>query len=363
MMRTASAISLIVLLSGLGGVIPGSAQELEAPTPTGSAWHSFESNANATAGAGASWYFGGMTATTSNDELWEFVAATTTWTKITPKSKKNPKARHAHAASYATVQELYIIFGGANPDPKNSRSQMHDDTWFYNPATNRWSSSTGCPGGGGGPGGGKKGGGTGPAARWFAAMAYNPTTFNSTLFGGDNPFEVGIFGDTWTLRIIDGEACWTNKGSLNPAPVARAQAAMAYVSDLGTVVLYGGSSDPGLPLENFNDLWEWNGTSWLEIPQSGGPSIRDHSLAFDEISGRLVVFGGQLDPVDDSRPSNSIFFYEFATNTWSEEPSSVSPARAGAPMAHDIEMDAFVIFGGTDGNSFFGDTLIIPIPR
>ena len=382
-MRTVNYILLSSLLCVLLGVLLVSAQE---QTPPGTAWHSFVSDADVSDPDPTDpnppppvtiWYFGGMTAFSANDKLWQFVPVNTTpWTKITPKSRENPKARHGHAATHDTTQDLHIIFGGASPEADIG---FHDDTWFYNPATNRWSSSTGCPdgsgdgggstrgggkgGGGKTGGGGKKGGGAGPAARFVAAMAYNPTTTESTLFGGEQPIQGQVFGDTWTLRIIDGKACWTNERRLNPAPEERIQAAMAYFPlNNGTIVLHGGRRKNGTML---CDMWEWDGTAWSEIVQTETDAlcIRDHSLLFDQNLGQLCVFGGELNPVLDSESNNLIFCYDFATNMWSDhQPSPVSPARSGAPVAQDNETGDYVRFGGIgETDDFLSDTEIFTI--
>ncbi len=339
-------ILVAALLSGLA-IAPASAVA-DVPRPTAS--HSFESNGSAT--VGLIWYFGGSAPVLgANDELWSLRPSDVTWTKITPQGTERPQAGHAHLSAYDTDQQLYIVFGGV------ALGAWVDDTWHYTAAANQWSSSLGCPSGPSPP--------PGPAPRWLGAMAYNPASAEVAMFGGEDPRPVGgLYGDTWTLQIIDGAACWTERGPLNPSPSARAMAAMAYVPTRGTLVLYGGHVGvQGTAI--FCDLWEWDGSTWREIAQTGGPCIRDHRLAFDELSGRLVVFGGQLNPIDDSQPSLSTFFYQFATGTWTEEASPVSPPRAGAPMAIDREARAFVLFGGIalGGQTFLGDTVIIPIPE
>ncbi len=340
-MKAGPLILVAALLSGLA-IAPASAVA-DVPPPT--AWHSFESNGCAT--VGLIWHFGGFN--TGSDELWSLRPSNVTWTKITPQGPERPQARHAHLSAYDTDQQLYIVFGGI------VSGATADDTWHYTPAANQWSSSLGCPSGPSPP--------PGPAPRWLGAMAYDPANAEVAMFGGEDPRVSPFYGDTWTLQIIDGAACWTERGPLNPSPSARANAAMAYVPTRGTLVLYGGNLGGTAPDGIFCDLWEWDGSTWREIAQTGGPCIRDHSLAFDELSGRLVVFGGQLNPNDDMQPSLSTFFYQFETGLWTEEASPVSPPRAGSPMALDREARAFVLFGGValGGTTYLGDTVIIPI--
>lgn len=346
--------------------VPGALAQEERPEP--SAWHSLESDGRV---SGSVWLFGGlgglspeqMDGFASKDQFWRFDPFTAIWMEVFPESKKNPVRRHGHASAYDTDQDLHIIFGGTSPEAR--KTAFLADTWFYSPASNRWNSSVGCPTDGGGGGPGKKGGGgkgsggkaSGPAERWFAAMAYNPTTRGVTLFGGEQPGQ-SLFGDTWTLQVIDGEGCWTNEGALDSSPSPRTMAAMTWVWSRGTVVLHGGRDS-----RNLCDLWEWDGHAWSLINASDGPCLRDHSLAFDEISGRLIAFSGQLNPTDDSEPNLSTFFYDFITDAWTESPrlSPVEPPRAGAPAVRDVGTDSLILFGGTDGNFFFDDTWIIPL--
>src|SRR5690349_10647878 len=57
---------------------------------------------------------------------------------------------------------------------------------------------------------------------------------------------------------------------------ARDAAAMAYDSNRGLTVLFGGLDSSG----TLNDAWEWNGASWN--PAVSGPSRRGaHAMAYD----------------------------------------------------------------------------------
>ncbi len=371
----AAAVTGAVVVAGLQGLATASAQNTE---PSGRAWHSLVAD-----GFGAVWLFGGDTANGRSDELWWLDVFTETWSAMSPKSKKNPAARFAHATTFDTVNDLLVIFGGL------VRIQHSDnvvgDTWIYTPNTNRWSSATGCPGsddsGGSGKGGGKGGGGKGggksganaakgPPPRVQAAMAFNAITGEATLFGGHDLFEGILFGDTWTLQIVDGEACWSSEAPTGATPDPVAQAAMAYVESRRTLVMYGGLigiNNP--PAENRCDLWEWDGVAWSEIVPvnpNDAPCLREANLAYDTITDELIVTGGQSDPVGDWQPNDSVYFYSFAFDQWSRSDGrSPFPLRAGNPIAHSVDpdrdTDSLAHFGGTDGNLYLGDTLIVPL--
>jgi N-acetylneuraminic acid mutarotase len=83
------------------------------------------------------------------------------------------------------------------------------------------------------------------------------------LFGGyGNAVTDGVLSDMWTWN----GASWTKEEVQTPK--ARSEAVMTAVS--GSLVLYGGYSNPGVPLA---DTWTWNGTMWSEVATSG-PSAR-----------------------------------------------------------------------------------------
>src|SRR5262245_18396442 len=93
--------------------------------------------------------------------------------------------------------------------------------------------------------------------------------------------------DTWEW---DGTN-WSHAGGTH-APPARMQHALAYVSERGRTVLFGGLIAPfSGPLQ---DTWEWDGTDWTQrATASSPPVLGDHVLAFDAARGRTVLFGSR----------------------------------------------------------------------
>ncbi len=82
-----------------------------------------------------------------------------------------------------------------------------------------------------------------------------------------------------------------------------------------------------------------------------------------------MVVGGELDPIDDTEPNGSIFYYDFDGGTfdggtWSEVSllPVVTPIGAGEAAAYDPETDSIVLYGGTGGNLDYGrQTWVIPL--
>jgi hypothetical protein len=91
-------------------------------------------------------------------------------------------------------------------------------------------------------------------------MAYDPIRQVTVLFGGQTGTGASsVFPrDTWTW---DGTR-WELRATEGPAP--RYVFAMAYDARRQKIVLYGGGRG-GRPYDALNDVWEWDGTRWLEI--------------------------------------------------------------------------------------------------
>jgi hypothetical protein len=120
-------------------------------------------------------------------------------------------------------------------------------------------------------------------SRWLAAfdsvrgrlVAYDPTP-----------------GGSETLWEWNGTS-WANVTPGGSAPPLRISTAMAFDSERGRTILFGGSptqSSGGL----LQDTWEWDGTRWREATPSGikPPARRFHSLAYDSNRRRTVLFSG-----------------------------------------------------------------------
>jgi integrase-like protein/galactose oxidase-like protein/Kelch motif protein len=171
--------------------------------------------------------------------------------------------------------------------------------------------------------------GTGPRARYGHAMAYDGT--HVVLFGGQAA-NGDYLADTWEW---DG-ANWIQQ---TPAvsPPARIYHTMAYDSVRGRVVLFGG----GNPAGYLADTWEWNGADWVELHPVASPSARyGHALAYDRASQRVVLFGGwDVFYLNDT--------WEWNGTNWTERHPAASPSlRRFHAMAFDRARGRVVLFGG-----------------
>ncbi len=70
---------------------------------------------------------------------------------------------------------------------------------------------------------------------------------------------------------------------------------MAYDSERGVVVLFGGGDNPNSPTAVLSDAWEWNVATWTQrTPEAAPPGRAYHAMAYDSARGAMVLFGGAL---------------------------------------------------------------------
>ena len=190
-----------------------------------------------------------------------------------------------------------------------------------------------------------------PPARDGHALAYDSARGRVVLFGGRDSSNNRL-SDTWEW---DGTS-WTDvtPSGATASPPARERHALAYDSDRGRVVLFGGQDS----LSNrLSDTWEWDGTGWTDVTPPGvgasPPARFGHALAYDSARGRVVLFGGDR---FTNRLSDT---WEWDGTAWTDvTPTGASPpARRGHALAYDSDRGRVVLFGGRDGSfTFLSDT-------
>jgi hypothetical protein len=185
----------------------------------------------------------------------------------------------------------------------------------------------------------------GPSARDAHAMAYDSRRGRVVLFAGANEYSREDFSDTWEW---DG-AAWIERTPATSPPL-RFGHAMAYDAARGRVVLFGGYDLlAGLALA---DTWEWDGNTWVEAaPAATPPGRYGHSMVYDSVRQRVVLFGGAG---NDDRLADT---WEWDGRTWLERtPAASPPPRDFGACVYDGARGRAVLFGGFDGASPLADT-------
>jgi hypothetical protein len=253
--------------------------------------------------------FGGSSASGGlHGDTWQWDGSD--WTQV---ADTGPSARTAHALAYDTTRSRLVLFGG-----EAAASALQGDTWEWD--GQEWTEIQDI----------------GPDARRHHAMAFDPGRGRTVLFGGD--VGSGTASDTWEW---DGTS-WAQVQDIGPGP----SAATAASFDGSAVLLFGGveSLAPAALAPALSGLsWEWDGDDWT-LRQNMGPRARwGHTLAFDTDRGAVVLFGG-LTVAPRSAASSS----DLLGDTWEARP----PAAAAAPQIAAVRLEPDTVQAGATTDLF-----------
>jgi N-acetylneuraminic acid mutarotase len=276
---------------------------------------------------------------TSKDDLWTYDYVNNNWTELNP--SWGPARRLNSAMVYDSDNQLIILFGGNSI----TAGWELDDTWIYDIQTNSWSLSYSI---------------TRPPGRSDHAMAYDPNTKKTILFGGMR--DVGdttyLLNDTWAFDYETDT--WTE---LEPtiAPQERYGTRMIYNSVDNKIVLYGGNS-----FNNMTDdsqLWTFNvnTTTWEPLNSGESSGARYwYGLSFNANQNELIVFGGTGLGMEVAQQSDT-WVYSFNTNQWTNVTTNIHPPVSSLQfMVYNEEYKKVILFGGENFESgdIFGDVWI-----
>src|SRR5437867_8198918 len=125
------------------------------------------------------------------------------------------------------------------------------------------------------------------------------------------------------------------------SPPVRMFAGVTYDEVLGRLIMFGGTPDFSRTVF-FNDTWQWDGQNWTEVATPHRPGPR-HSMfiAYDPDRQVVVLYGGA---------GNGFAWgdmWEFNGTDWSQvfPPSTPGPRSEGA-MVYDRARSKMVLYGG-----------------
>ncbi len=275
--------------------------------------------------------FGG---TDVGNDLWSYDG--TTWLPMVAVGT-TPPPRVGAAACFDEANAALVLFGGQGAQHLFAAPQQAE-TWVL--SATGWSLRS-----------------AGPAKRERAAMAYIASSQRCLLFGGyDNGWSVFppvpvTYGDTW---LYDASTDQWQQGPSGPAP--RYYHAMAYDRLRDCVVLFGGMPHTQA---TYDDTWEYRtATGWQQRQPAHRPQgLRGHTMVFDEARGRIVVTGGANVTPTSGWQTGSSEIWEWDGTDWHQrQPDTISSGRVGAATVYDVARSRSVSFGGaTQYLSGFGE--------
>jgi hypothetical protein len=281
--------------------------------------------------------FGGSTESYNGDnyggDTWIYQSGV--WTQLYP--LVSPEGRDSSGLAYSPWDDAVMLFGGYYP----GTGGYLNDTWLFKAGS--WTQMHV----------------NAPSPRNGFGLVYDPAVDADVLFGGRSPgCPQGVCNDTWEYHFD----AWT-RVTTNVSPPPRWQMSMAYDSQDGDVIMFGGlgvgtacpSSGP------CGDTWQFNASAgWVQVPTNvlcgttaegpcpaaDAPSPRhEASMAYDYVHGYILLFGGWNLTTNEMGDT-----WEYSAGTWTELSPSASPTgRNGAALAFDYSPSYgyLVLVGGT----------------
>ena len=187
-----------------------------------------------------------------------------------------------------------------------------------------------------------------PSPRAFSRMAFDPQAGEAILFGGISAYDAG------TQQAYDGKETWAWTGSRwsqrfpRHTPPARTGHSMAYDSLRGRIVMFGGRQQTGAPtgeVRALGDMWVYDNGDWTQIEAPAMPPARQlAAMTYDSIRDRLVLYGGASIAQDGLTPTGLYDTWEFDGTTWRQVNND--QVKAGRPsMAYDQARNQVIMLG------------------
>ena len=172
-----------------------------------------------------------------------------------------------------------------------------------------------------------------PSPRWWEAMAFSPPWNRLILFGGEGCNNACVLNETWAYDPTNGT--WRD---MAPAvhPAARYFTAMAYDPTVDRMILFGGHVPAGFPFSG-GDTWayDYRNNTWTDLnPVTAPPRQESQKMVYDPVLRHVVLYGGgeyapganETGGGDAFTPSsNETWIYNARTNTWSNVSKTVRP--------------------------------------
>ncbi len=282
--------------------------------------------------------FGGYAGSGVFNDVWSLSFADTSWALLATAGTP-PAARAACGTILDRANDRLVVFGGFG-------SSVLSDTWALSfSGTPAWTQLTPT--------------GTPPAARYGDGAVYDPVRSRMVVFGG-TPGGAAAYSDTWALSLA-GSPGWTQLTPTGTPPAARAFAAAAYDPVRDQMLAFGGGDMDTVTYSNFNDVWSLplaGSRAWQALTPTGLwlSGIEDAACVLDPVRNRILAFGG-IDGGGSTYFNDVWALSLYGTPAWTLlAPLGTRPsARSCAGAVYDPAQDRMVVFGGRNGSTYSND--------
>jgi|SRR5688500_13962869 len=237
-----------------------------------------------------------------------------------------PPARAHHALAYDPVTRRVLLTGGSTPRDSGRAFEFFNDLWAFD--GRHWVQL---------PASGDRLSGI--------RLAFDARRARLVSWGG---FDGSPRGD---LRVLEPDG-WRTVGTHPDRRVS--EPGMVYDTRRERLVAFGGSASHG---HAYGETWEHDGTRWHRVDVTGPPARQAHVMVFDELRGRVVVFGGMgAAPAQGERPPILGDTWEYDGTRWTRLDVAGPSPRLAPGATYDSQRGMIVIFGGSGSSDFLGDT-------
>ncbi len=191
--------------------------------------------------------FGGAGLDGMLNDIWAYDPESSVWSALDPPGGM-PGPRGFIELALDPESGRVVLFGGGTEEDD------FNDTWAYDPVTNRWTELEPA--------------GSIPAERSGYAMVYEGAAGRMILFGGFNA--TGDFNDTWAYDPATNR--WTELAPEGVVPSKRGFHAMVYDPETARVIMFGGFDGD----QYLNDTWAYDPhiNEWTELIPAAGEAIQ-----------------------------------------------------------------------------------------
>ena len=281
------------------------------------------------------------------NDVWEWDPAKAGWTLRAAKGRQ-PTARWGHTLAYDPGRGVAVLAGG-----KDLQTHLGlADVWDWDATAAAWTQRL-----------------TGseanlPEGRMYASLVSNPARSRLDLLAGitfhlyvdysqpvptSQEYQTIASAELWELD--PASASFTNRSAAQNTPSSRWHNAIAFCPATGKTYVFGGqSANCATDCALFDDLWEWDGSSWSEVQADVRPPARaSAAMAYDPYRKSLIVFGGAGDPSSGNQFLEDTWEWQSGTRKWTQlfsESGTDCLTASGTVMVTDSGRAKLLLFGG-----------------